>query len=140
MKTVAKVLVKRFLPRHWYRFTPVAPKSYTVNAEQRALLEQYDIRHLEMHVVAGLQVPVQETRWKNGRAENYALDLALPYDVFFLRRVRKGYELRLGPSYARQSPEEVSGWMDTLINTATRRIEWIKNSKQTPRTAPLART
>jgi hypothetical protein len=130
MKTVAKVLVKRFLPHHWYRFTPVAPKGYAVNAEQHAILEQYGIRHLEMHVVAGLQAPVQETRWTNGRAENYALDLELPHDVFFLRRVRKGYELRLGPSYARQSPEAVSGWVDAFISTAARRIEWIQSSKQ----------
>lgn len=134
MKKVAKVLVKRFVPHHWYRFTPIAPKSYAVSAEQRALLDQYDISHLEMHVVAGFQAPIQETRWKTGRAEHYALDLELPHDVFFLRRVRKGYELRLGPTYTRQSPEEVSGWVDTLITTAARRIEWIQNSKQA--TAP----
>lgn len=126
MKTVAKILVKRFLPQHWYRFTPVAPKTYAVNDDQCAILEQYGIRHLEMHVVAGLPAPVQETCWTNGRAENYTVDMELPHDVFFLRRVRKGYELRLGPSYARQTPEEVSGWVDTLLNTAARRIDWLQ--------------
>ncbi len=136
MKKTAGALVKRYLPRQWYRFTPVAPRGYAVTPAQAAILQRYGIYHLELHVVDGLLAPVLETFWEKNRAEYYDFALESPKDRFFLRKRRKSYELRLGPAYACQSPEEVARWVDAFLSTAVARIEWLDSrhgSRKRPR-------
>jgi hypothetical protein len=134
MKKIAGALVKRYLPRQWYRFTPVASPEYAVSPAQVAILQQYGIHHLELHILDGLRGPVQETFWDSHRAEDYNFERDTPLDRFFLRKKSTGYELRLGPAYALQSPDEVARWIDAFLSTAVSRIEWLgRRSTALPR-------
>lgn len=139
MKKTASTLVKRYLPRHWYRFTPVASKDYAISPAQAAILQRYGIYHVELHILEGLFAPVQETCWNGERAECYTFEQETPRDRFFLRKKRKGYELRLGPAYASQSPEEVARWVDAFLSTAVARIEWLGNRRARASRADVAR-
>jgi hypothetical protein len=118
-------LVIRFWPACRFLFTPVAPKSYVLTEVQKDLLKQFDIHRIELHVVKGLGGPVQETRWSGTRAEDYVYHGDTPNELFFLRRVGKAYQLRLGPQYSRQTPQEIGAWVDSFLQTAMSRIDRI---------------
>jgi hypothetical protein len=138
LNTFVASVIGRFFPGQRYRFTPIAPKTFQVSPAQKALLDQYDIRHIELHIVEGFYAPVQETRWGDFyRAEDYTFDQSTPNDAFFLRRRGDSFELRLGPVYSKLTPEDVSLWIDSLLKTSMSRIEWLSRNSSIPKVKPV---
>lgn len=132
MKNFVAWFVTNFLPSFAHFFAPAAPNGYALTDAQTAVLRQHDVHRLELRVFRHSILPVQVSYWGHYRSEDFATSRNVLNDLLFIRRKGETYELRMGAQYSRQSPQQISGVVDILIETAISQIEYSFWCQRTP--------